>query len=129
MTKIKETPGRCIVRVLAVGVIALATASYAIASDKPRYSTWGEGLDATERCVIATERYARGVGFGYANVTQINEVKRMRFGVLFEGRISLKAPRGYLRLHGFNRGKFTCYNYDHPGRHPLVDLSGVRGRR
>lgn len=129
MTKIKETPGRGIVGVLAVGVIALATASYAIASDKPRYSTSGEGLDAKERCVIAAEGYARGVGFRYAKVTQIIEVERTRFGVLFEGRISLKGPRGYLRLRGFNRGKFTCYNDDHPHRRPLVDLSGVRGRR
>jgi len=84
--------------------------------------------DDVARCVNAAESRARGsAGFRYAKVTQVHVVKRTRFGIRVEGRISLKGARGLNRLHGFNRGKFACY-VDWRGR-TRVDLSGVRHRR
>ena len=115
------------------GTVAVAT--IALASDTPAMASDPRGPDSalhkdtppTERCILAVESRGRSAGFRYAKVMEISEVKRTRWGIRFEGRISLKGPRGMARLGGFNRGKFACH-YS-PNRRPLVDLSGVSARR
>ncbi|MEP0190677.1 MAG: hypothetical protein ABJP70_08645 [Erythrobacter sp.] len=113
---------------VAVGAIGFATNTPAMASD-PRGpdSALHKDTPPTARCILAVESRGRSAGFRYAKVLEINEVKRTRWGVRFEGRVSLKGPRGMARLGGFNRGKFACHYA--PNRRPLVDLSGVSARR
>lgn len=116
-----------------LGVVAVATT--ALAANTPAMASDPRGPDSmrykdmppTERCILAVESRGRSAGFRFAQVLEISEVKRTRWGVRFEGRVSLKGPRGMARLGGFNRGKFACHYA--PSRRPLVDLSGVRGRR
>ncbi|WP_299297075.1 hypothetical protein [uncultured Erythrobacter sp.] len=128
MTKLKKTLAKGTLGTVAVGAIALATDTPALASD-PRGpdSARYKDMPAAERCILAVESRGRSAGFRYAKVLEINEVKRTRWGVRFEGRISLKGPLGMARLGGFNRGKFACHYSPH--WRPLVDLSGVNMRR
>ncbi|MEP2103306.1 MAG: hypothetical protein ABJP02_08595 [Parasphingorhabdus sp.] len=61
---------------------------------------------AVNKCVRAAERKASY--YGRADVTQIRDVKRTRYGYKVKGRIVVKdGGRGYRR--SYDRGKFTCY--------------------
>ncbi len=61
---------------------------------------------AVNKCVRAAERKASY--YGRADVTQIRDVKRTRYGYKVKGRIVVKdGHRGYRR--SYDRGKFTCY--------------------
>ncbi len=61
---------------------------------------------AVNKCVRAAERKASY--YGRADVTQIRDVKRTRYGYKVKGRIVVKdGNRGYRR--SYDRGKFTCY--------------------
>ncbi|MEO1044461.1 MAG: hypothetical protein AAFX04_03370 [Pseudomonadota bacterium] len=60
---------------------------------------------AINRCVRAAERRAGRI-FGPANVTQIRDVDRTRFGYRIRGRIVVQDNfRGFRNL---DRGRFTC---------------------
>ena len=87
------------------------------------------GRAAVERCVRAAERQARRFGgFRYADVTEIRDVDRTRYGLRVKGRIEVDGSRGYgYRHRGYDRGRFTCY-VDGRGR-PQVEFSGIRGLR
>lgn len=58
---------------------------------------------AVNKCVRATERKAGY--YGRADVTQIRDVERTRYGYKVKGRVAVK--NGYRR--GYDSGKFTCY--------------------
>ncbi|GAB5480539.1 MAG: hypothetical protein Pars92KO_02960 [Parasphingorhabdus sp.] len=61
---------------------------------------------AVNKCVRAAERKASY--YGRADVTQIRDVKRTRYGYKIKGRLVVKdGYRGYRR--SYDRGKFTCY--------------------
>lgn len=85
------------------------------------------GRNAVERCVRAAERQARRFGgYQYADVTQIRDVDRTRYGFRVKGRIQVEGARGYNRRN-FDRGRFTC-KIQGNGR-PYIDFNGVRGLR
>lgn len=92
------------------------------------------GQHAVERCVRAAERQARRFGgFRYADVTQIRDVDRTRYGYRVDGRIEVEGGHGYRDRHrgyrdrGYDRGRFKCY-VDGRGR-PQVEFRGIRGLR
>ena len=61
---------------------------------------------AVDKCVRATERKASH--YGRADVTQIRDVERTRYGYKVKGRVVVQ--NGYRdRRGGYDRGKFTCY--------------------
>ena len=92
-----------------------------------RYDGRRQGRQLVERCINAAERQARRYGgYRYANVTQIRDVDRTRYGYRVKGRIQVEGARGY-RGRDYDRGRFTCY-FDRGGP-PQVDFSGVRGLR
>ncbi|MDJ0978068.1 MAG: hypothetical protein QNI87_06005 [Erythrobacter sp.] len=81
---------------------------------------------AINRCVRAAERQARRFGgWRFAEVTQIRDVDRTRFGFRIRGRIVVEGHPAFRR--NFDRGRFTC-RFDGRGR-PFVDFRGVRGLR
>jgi hypothetical protein len=64
---------------------------------------------AVNRCIRAAERRA-GRTFGAADVTQIRDVDRTRFGYRVKGRIVVQNGyngRGF--RNSFDRGRFTCF--------------------
>ncbi len=85
------------------------------------------GRRAVERCIRAAERQARRFGgYRYADVTQIRDVDRTRYGLRIRGRIQVEGQRGYgYRGRDFDRGRFTCYV--ERGSRPQVDFRGIRG--
>ncbi|MEL7317726.1 MAG: hypothetical protein AAF249_13550 [Pseudomonadota bacterium] len=81
---------------------------------------------AINRCVRAAERQARRFGgWRFADVTQIRDVDRTRFGFRIRGRMEVQGNQAFRR--NFDRGRFTC-EFDGRGR-PFVDFSGIRGLR
>ncbi|MEM7703717.1 MAG: hypothetical protein AAF251_17400 [Pseudomonadota bacterium] len=81
---------------------------------------------AINRCVRAAERQARRFGgWRFADVTQIRDVDRTRFGFRIRGRMEVEGNRAFRR--NFDRGRFTC-QFDGRGR-PFVDFDGIRGLR
>lgn len=101
------------------------------------------GRAAVERCVNAATREARRYGYRYANVTEIRDVDRERYGFKVKGRIVVEERDRYgyrndrygygyrdnyrRSSRSYDKGKFTCY-LDGRGR-PRVDFSGIRGLR
>ncbi len=84
------------------------------------------GRDAVERCINAAEYRARSWGgYRYANVTEIRDVDRGRYGPEVKGRIEVQGS-GY-RGRGFDRGRFTC-DVDRRGN-VRIDFDGIRGLR
>jgi len=64
---------------------------------------------AVNRCIRVAERRA-GRAFGAADVTQIRDVDRTRYGYRVKGRIVVQngyRGRGY--RNSFDRGRFTCF--------------------
>jgi hypothetical protein len=111
----------------------------------------GNPRRAVERCVRAAERDARRYGYRYADVTQIRDVDRTRYGFRVKGRIIVDGARGYRNSNydrnyrGFrnsnyrgdnyrgdrrsraDRGKFTCFV--ERGRVAGINYRGIRGLR
>lgn len=93
------------------------------------------GKQAINACVTAAER--RGTRrFGWADVTEIRDVDRTRYGYRVQGRILVKNDtygRGYGKGYGrgyrdtYDRGRFTCY-FDGYGR-PQLEFSGLDSGR
>lgn len=82
---------------------------------------------AVERCVRAAENQARRFGgYRYADVVDIRDIDRTRYGFRVKGRIEVEGQRGY-RGRQFDRGRFTC-TLDGRGA-PLVNYKGIRGLR
>jgi len=85
------------------------------------------GRNAVERCVRAAERQARRFGgYRYADVTQVRDVDRTRYGFRVQGRLEVQGTNNY-RGRNFDRGRFTCYI--ERGNRPQIDFRGIRGLR
>jgi len=81
---------------------------------------------AIERCVRTAERQARRLGgYRFADVTQIRDVDRTRYGFRIKGRMQVEGSHRY-RRRDFDRGRFTC----RVGRgRPEIDFRGIPGLR
>lgn len=91
-----------------------------------RGQRWRDPRFAVERCVRAAERQARRFGgWRFADVTEIRDVDRKRYGFRVKGRIVVEDNYRFRR--NFDRGRFTC-RLDGRGR-PRIDFDGVRGLR
>jgi hypothetical protein len=84
--------------------------------DNERYteSRFGNGYrqigqrQAVNRCVRAAENGA--TNYGRANVTDIRDVDRTRYGYRIKGKILVEQGRGrHQRNRYSDKGKFTCY--------------------
>ena len=85
---------------------------------------FGNPRRAVEMCVRAAENQARRFGgYRYADVIDVRDVDRTRYGFRVKGRMDVGG--------GWNtrndRGNFTCH-LDGRGR-PQIDFSGIRGLR
>lgn len=107
---------------------------------------YGNARRAVEMCVRAVERDARRAGYRFADVTEIRDVDRERYGFEVKGRLVVDGNRGYGRYNtGYNRydrydrhgrydrgydrdaGKFSCDVSR--GRVVDIDYRGIRGLR
>lgn len=84
------------------------------------------GRDVVEQCIRTAERQARRYGWRYADVTQIRDVDRTRYGFRVKGRIEVQDARRY-RGQDYDRGRFTC-NVEY-GNRPTIRFDGIRGVR
>ena len=84
----------------------------------------GNGRRAVEQCVAAVEQRA-SQGYGYANVTEIRDVERTRYGLKVKGR--LQVQQSYGRYGNSDNGKFTCQIQN--GRVVGLDISGIDQRQ
>ena len=66
----------------------------------------GRGDRAINQCVRAAEFEARRFG-RFAQVTDIRDIDRTRFGLRVQGRIVVDGGRGW--RGGTDRGRFTCF--------------------
>ncbi len=94
---------------------------------------------AVERCVRTAERQARRAGYRYADVTQIRDVDRTRYGYRVKGRMVVEdGRRGYrnsrydrqdrrYRQRDLDQGRFTCIV--ERGQRPSVRYRGINGLR
>ncbi|GAA4040712.1 hypothetical protein [Parerythrobacter jejuensis] len=105
----------------------------------------GNGNRAVQKCIRNAKRDARRGGYRFADVTQIRDVERTRYGWRVKGRIAVEGQRGYrqraryddrrydygynngYRQRAYDTGKFTCYV--ERGRVADIDFRGVRGLR
>jgi hypothetical protein len=72
-----------------------------------RYRQIGQ-RQAMNRCVRAAERGA--TNYGRANVTDIRDIDRTRYGYRVKGRILVDQGRGRYQRSGYSdKGNFTCY--------------------
>lgn len=105
----------------------------------------GNPRGAVERCVNAAERNASLYGYGRADVTDIRDVRRFRYGYEVRGRIAVNGMgRGWRQgdgyygrgwngdyrgwnssLRGYDSGRFRC-RVEH-GRVVEIDFDGIRG--
>lgn len=131
------------------GIAAVASAAKNDRYDD-RYRTRGYGYDhdnrydrrydrgydnsqrAVQLCAAAVQRDVRRYGYRYADVTQIRDVDRERYGYEVKGRLVVDGQRTYDRYdrRGSRRadeGKFTCDVSR--GRVVDIDYSGIRGLR
>ena len=109
-----------------------------------RYSRYGDPRYAVEQCVRAAERDARRYGYRGADVTQIRDVDRSRYGYRVKGRIVVDENnygyrssrydrydrydrRSRYRDRDYDTGSFSC-RYER-GRITDLDFSGIRGLR
>ncbi|MGB7418609.1 MAG: hypothetical protein WA918_05470 [Erythrobacter sp.] len=87
----------------------------------------GGSRRAVERCVRTAERQARRFGgYRFADVTQIRDVDRTRFGFRIRGRMQVEGAR-WNRGRDFDRGRFTCFV--ERGDRPQIEFRGIRGLR
>ncbi|EAQ30563.1 hypothetical protein NAP1_07285 [Erythrobacter sp. NAP1] len=100
-------------------------------NDRVGHRGRGGGQRAIERCVRTAERQARRFGgYRFADVTQIRDVDRTRFGWRIRGRMEVEGLRGRgygYGNQGFDRGRFTCYV--ERGVRPEVRFRGIAGLR
>ncbi|MEP0391144.1 MAG: hypothetical protein ABJ205_13670 [Erythrobacter sp.] len=88
-------------------------------------SSRGASQQAIQRCIRVAERQAqRFGGYRYADVTQIRDVDRTRYGWRVKGRLEVQGARGY-RGQNSDRGRFTC-TIDGRGS-PHIDFKSIRG--
>lgn len=81
---------------------------------------------AIERCIRVAERQARRFGgWRFADVTQIRDVDRTRYGFRIRGRMQVEGNPRFRR--NFDRGRFTCYV--ERGTRPQIDFRSIRGLR
>jgi len=81
---------------------------------------------AIERCIRAAERQARRFGgWRFADVTEIRDVDRTRFGFRIRGRMEVQGNPRFGR--NFDRGRFTCHF--ERGNRPQIDFRSIRGLR
>jgi hypothetical protein len=98
-----------------------------------RWDRGGNGFNggargAVERCVRAAENQARRFGgYRYADVTDVRDLERTRFGFRVEGRIEVQGNGRWGGGRDFDRGRFIC-SLDGRGA-PLVTFDGIRGLR
>ena len=98
-----------------------------------RWDRGGNGFNggargAVERCVRAAENQARRFGgYRYADVTDVRDLDRTRFGFRVEGRIEVQGNGRWGGGRDFDRGRFTC-RLDGRGA-PFVTFDGIRGLR
>lgn len=86
----------------------------------------GGARGAVDRCVRAAENQARRFGgYRYADVINVRDVDRKRYGFRIEGRIEVQGGRWGGR--NIDRGRFTC-RLDGRGA-PQIDFDGIRGLR
>ena len=89
----------------------------------------GGGQRAIERCIRVAERQARRFGgYRFADVTQIRDIDRTRYGWRIKGRMEVQGLRGGgygYGNQGYDRGRFTCYV--ERGNRPQIDFRGIRG--
>ncbi|MEQ8411371.1 MAG: hypothetical protein RIB52_07435 [Erythrobacter sp.] len=91
-----------------------------------RGGRFGDPRFAINRCVRAAQNQARRFGgWRFADVTEIRDVDRKRYGFRVRGRIVVEDNVRFRR--NFDRGRFTC-RFDGRGR-PRIDFDGVRGLR
>ena len=83
-------------------------------NDRYSESRFGNGYrqigqrQAVNRCVRAAERGA--ANYGRANVTDIRDVDRTRYGYRVKGKILVEQSRGRYQRSGYaDKGNFTCY--------------------
>jgi hypothetical protein len=112
--------------------------------DNSRRLSRNNARRVVERCVRAAEADARRYGYRYADVTQIRDVDRTRYGWRVKGRLVVEDGYSRGRYRGANydrndrnyrsnnyrtsdRGKFTCHV--ERGRVANVNYSGIRGLR
>jgi hypothetical protein len=94
--------------------------------DRGGYAYRGGTRGAVERCVRAAENQARRFGgYRYADVINVRDVDRKRYGFRVEGRIEVQGGRWGGR--NIDRGRFTC-RLDGRGA-PQIDFDGIRGLR
>jgi hypothetical protein len=87
----------------------------------------GNAEGAVERCVRVAERQARRFGgWRYADVTQIRDVDRTRYGFRIQGRMQVQGSSNY-RGRNADNGRFTCYV--ERGNRPQIEFRGIRGLR
>lgn len=95
--------------------------------DRGGYGFNGGARGAVERCVRAAENQARRFGgYRYADVTDVRDLDRTRFGFRIQGRIEV-GDGGRWGGRDFDRGRFTC-RLDGRGA-PIVNFDGIRGLR
>jgi hypothetical protein len=120
--------------------------SYGEPYDRSGYN-YGNPRRAIEQCVQAAEQTAGRYSYGRADVTDIRDIDRNRYGYTVRGRIAVNSQgrdwrygdsqygRGWNRdyrgydssLRGYDSGSFSCeVQY---GRVVDLDFSGVRGLR
>ena len=98
-----------------------------------RYDRGGYGFNggtrgAVERCVRAAENQARRFGgYRYADVTDVRDLDRTRYGFRIQGRIEVADGARWGGGRDFDRGRFTC-RLDGRGA-PIVTFDGIRGLR
>lgn len=96
---------------------------------------YDNGQRAVQLCAAAVQRDVRRYGYRYANVTEIRDVDRERYGYEVKGRLVVDGQRGYGRYDRYDRrdyrrgdeGKFKCDVSR--GRVVDIDYSGIRGLR
>lgn len=82
---------------------------------------------AVERCIRTAERQARRFGgWRFADVTQVRDIDRTRYGFRVQGRMQVQGSSNY-RGRNADRGRFTCYV--ERGNRPQIEFRGIRGLR
>jgi hypothetical protein len=121
MAKAKSVIGAVLLGAAAVVSAAMpAQAQWAGGPGQGGPGWGGRGDRAVNQCVRAAEFEARRFG-RFAQVTDIRDIDRTRFGLRVQGRIVVDGGRGW--RGGNDRGRFTCY-VDR-GRVYDVRLSGL----
>jgi hypothetical protein len=113
------------------------TRGYGYDNDRRYDRRYNRGYDNSQRavqlCAAAVQRDVRRYGYRYADVTQIRDVDRERYGYQVKGRLVVDGQRGYGRNDRYDRrrradeGRFTCDVSR--GRVVDIDYRGIRGLR